>query len=92
MINQRAKGTGGCISKTLEQLFSSMHSYLIGGKWDIKVRGEGVIGAIGVSEIVVEYFFGAISAMFYLALFHDTPNTPITPSPRTFMSHFAPLT
>jgi len=69
-----------------------MHSYILGAKWDIKVRGEGVIGVLGVSEIMVEYFFWVISAMFYLALFHDTPNTPITPSPRTFMSHFGHIT
>ena len=30
VLNQRAKSTGGCISKTERELFSSMHSYDLG--------------------------------------------------------------
>ena len=34
----------------ISELFSSMHSYVLGMYRDVKVRGEGMIGAIGVSE------------------------------------------
>jgi hypothetical protein len=50
VINQRGKGTGECFSRTVGELFSSMHSYVLGMYRDVKVRGEGMIGSIGVSE------------------------------------------
>ena len=80
-----AKGTGGCISKTISELFSSMHSYVLGMYRDIKVRGEGMIGVIGVSETVVILFFWVLPALIYLAVASETPIAPIKPSPRTFM-------
>ena len=43
VLNQRAKGTGGPFSKTGSQTFSSMHRYVLGEKWDIKVYGEVLI-------------------------------------------------
>ena len=49
-----AKGTGECMSKTISELFSSMHSYVLGMHRDIKVSGEGMIGAIGVLEVTAK--------------------------------------
>ena len=53
VINQRAKGTGECFSKSERELFSSMHTYVLGMYRNIKVDGEGTILLLESSESTV---------------------------------------
>ena len=56
-----------------------MHSYVLGACWDIKVRGEGMIGAIGVSEIYGHTIFLGFTRFNLIGSgFRDTYHTDHT--------------
>ena len=42
-IAKLSQSNNESLSKILEQLFSSMHSYVLGGKWDVQVREEDTL-------------------------------------------------
>ena len=42
-IAKLSQSNNKSISKKLEQIFLSMHSYVLGGKWDIKVLEERIV-------------------------------------------------
>ena len=76
-----SQGTGSSFSETGRRMLASMHSYVLGEKWGIKVYGEGVIWGWVSLVMTANIIFLTYLSFFRRVVITNENHPQMTPSP-----------